>query len=552
MRKILLIVGGLVVVAAVGVSAVWYVGEPEARARFESALQRVTGAGGLETEFADVSMGGFPFAYEATFSDLTMRNLERGYEIALPELRGRVSPASPNSVRLTFPEQFTIVDQTGANPAGLKITSENLVADVADAGDARGAIDMSAERVTLEPVDPLTIPEIDSLNVTYVNPTVAGDFTQRTLANGGDLRFELTADALEMEMEGAQTGLEADGERSLSMGTGAIKTSLVVDQEKATAESVYSDLAFKSIDVTGGLLEIRSSAVEVSGSYAGATEEQMQAFRAAIVDLFNGTDPEAMSRVPVDADAKLGFDMRLADVDASVTGLAEGGGQTIRWTSGEILSNLDVGEAGAAFSNAFNQVGFELIGPVGRGGGFETMALSGLYPNRSSPDVQTVEIDYELKNVTMDDQTWAELNSSGALEREIEGLTVDVQLGVVVNQDLLNPQLATDAPVEFRTVDLTGLDLKMLGFTGAAAGAVTLEEAGPTGAVRVVLDNWRNMLTGLANSQLIGDMAPMAGMAQLTLETLVVPGETPEQSVMDVEFAGQQVIVNGRPLGQPQ
>ncbi|MEO0720195.1 MAG: DUF2125 domain-containing protein, partial [Pseudomonadota bacterium] len=234
MRRVLMIITGVVVLGIGGVSALWFVGQSEAKTRFESALQTAAAQGGFEAEFADVAMSGFPIAYEATFVDLTMINLERGVEVSMPEMRGRVSPANPNSVRLLFPKQFTLVDQTGQFPGGLKIRSEGLTVDITDTGDARGALALNGASLTFEPANPPAMPEFDQLRLTYVDPQITGDFTQNTLANGGDLRFDLTASAIEMEVEAGGAA-----PRSLSLGTGPIKSALLINDEIARASSTY-------------------------------------------------------------------------------------------------------------------------------------------------------------------------------------------------------------------------------------------------------------------------------------------------------------------------
>lgn len=547
MRKGLIIVGGLIVLAAGGVSALWYAGQPEARSRFESALQVAAAQGGFEAEFSDVAMGGFPLAYEAQFQALSMRNPESRVEIEMPEMAARVSPTNPNTVRLLFPEEFTVTDNSGEAPTGLKVFSSALVADVTDTGDERGAIAVSAERFAIEPVSTEGMPELDALSIAYVNPRISGDFTQRTLENGGDLRFNLTAEALELEAEA--TGFE---QRSLTLGTGAIDSDILVDQEVARVETSYADLTMRSIDSSGALLEVASGSARVNAVYSGADASQMALFRAAIGQLLNGEDPNALSQISLDGDAAIDVTVALEALAASVTGLSEGGGQTVRWKTDAAGYDLRLQGGQASFNAGTKAFGLEFVGPLTRAGGVDNMEVSAVYPFRPAADVQDASIRYALTGVTMDDTTWAELNTSGELDRQIGGLELDLGVGVVIPRDPFLASFDAEPPFDVKTVSINSLTLDMLGFSGAATGEIAIENDVPNGAVRILLRNWRKLMNGLGSSALFPELAPMVGMATITLESLVVPGESEEESVLDIEFVGQQVVVNGRPLGEPQ
>ncbi|MEM6669315.1 MAG: DUF2125 domain-containing protein [Pseudomonadota bacterium] len=547
MRRVLMIITGVVVLGIGGVSALWFVGQSEAKTRFESALQTAAAQGGFEAEFADVAMSGFPIAYEATFVDLTMINLERGVEVSMPEMRGRVSPANPNSVRLLFPKQFTLVDQTGQFPGGLKIRSEGLTVDITDTGDARGALALNGASLTFEPANPPAMPEFDQLRLTYVDPQITGDFTQNTLANGGDLRFDLTASAIEMEVEAGGAA-----PRSLSLGTGPIKSALLINDEIARASSTYGDLSLRSIDASGALMELTSAGAEVSAEYSAGDPVQMQAFRSAIVQALNGAEPNALANLDLSGDAGIDVDFVIDAMDIAITGLADGGGQTLRWRSDSAAYSVDIQGETAELASELKGLTINSEGQFNRRGSIEAMALTGVYPTRGSAAPQQIKVTYSINGVEMDDLTWVELNSSGELERSIPGLEIDLALDAVMLRDMFDPSDIQTAPFDVTAVELNGLYLDMLGFRGEATGVVAIENGLPDGLVQVTLTNWRKVLGGLANSSLLGQFAPMVGMATITLETLVAPGAEENESLLNIEFAGEQVIVNDRPLGQPQ
>ncbi|MEM1419654.1 MAG: DUF2125 domain-containing protein [Pseudomonadota bacterium] len=547
MRRVLMIITGVVVLGIGGVSALWFVGQSEAKTRFESALQTAAAQGGFEAEFADVAMSGFPIAYEATFVDLTMINLERGVEVSMPEMRGRVSPANPNSVRLLFPKQFTLVDQTGQFPGGLKIRSEGLTVDITDTGDARGALALNGASLTFEPANPPAMPEFDQLRLTYVDPQITGDFTQNTLANGGDLRFDLTASAIEMAVEAGGAA-----PRSLSLGTGPIKSALLINDEIARASSTYGDLSLRSIDASGALMELTSAGAEVSAEYSAGDPVQMQAFRSAIVQALNGAEPNALANLDLSGDAGIDVDFVIDAMDIAITGLADGGGQTLRWRSDSAAYSVDIQGETAELASELKGLTINSEGQFNRRGSIEAMALTGVYPTRGSATPQQIKVTYSINGVEMDDLTWVELNSSGELERSIPGLEIDLALDAVMLRDMFDPSDIQTAPFDVTAVELNGLYLDMLGFRGEATGVVAIENGLPDGLVQVTLTNWRKVLGGLANSSLLGQFAPMVGMATITLETLVAPGAEENESLLNIEFAGEQVIVNDRPLGQPQ
>ncbi|MEL6280683.1 MAG: DUF2125 domain-containing protein, partial [Pseudomonadota bacterium] len=400
MRRVLMIITGVVVLGIGGVSALWFVGQSEAKTRFESALQTAAAQGGFEAEFADVAMSGFPIAYEATFVDLTMINLERGVEVSMPEMRGRVSPANPNSVRLLFPKQFTLVDQTGQFPGGLKIRSEGLTVDITDTGDARGALALNGASLTFEPANPPAMPEFDQLRLTYVDPQITGDFTQNTLANGGDLRFDLTASAIEMEVEAGGAA-----PRSLSLGTGPIKSALLINDEIARASSTYGDLSLRSIDASGALMELTSAGAEVSAEYSAGDPVQMQAFRSAIVQALNGAEPNALANLDLSGDAGIDVDFVIDAMDIAITGLADGGGQTLRWRSDSAAYSVDIQGETAELASELKGLTINSEGQFNRRGSIEAMALTGVYPTRGSATPQQIKVTYSINGVEMDDLT---------------------------------------------------------------------------------------------------------------------------------------------------
>lgn len=340
--------------------------------------------------------------------------------------------------------------------------------------------------------------------------------------------------------------------RSLSLGTGPIKSALLINDEIARASSTYGDLSLRSIDASGALMELTSAGAEVSAEYSAGDPVQMQAFRSAIVQALNGAEPNALANLDLSGDAGIDVDFVIDAMDIAITGLADGGGQTLRWRSDSAAYSVDIQGETAELASELKGLTINSEGQFNRRGSIEAMALTGVYPTRGSATPQQIKVTYSINGVEMDDLTWVELNSSGELERSIPGLEIDLALDAVMLRDMFDPSDIQTAPFDVTAVELNGLYLDMLGFRGEATGVVAIENGLPDGLVQVTLTNWRKVLGGLANSSLLGQFAPMVGMATITLETLVAPGAEENESLLNIEFAGEQVIVNDRPLGQPQ
>lgn len=190
-------------------------------------------------------------------------------------------------------------------------------------------------------------------------------------------------------------------------------------------------------------------------------------------------------------------------------------------------------------------------------GGLEGSAATGPYrfdvtmPMAPSDGPQSATYALTLDGITLDERFWTALDPEEALTREIPGLTVTGDATVAVERHLLDPagDAAQTMPLNLERVALERFELGLLGLQATADGAVDVTPF-PEGVVRVALTGWRGFLESLGQTPFGRNPMMQIGALQATswIDTFGVPGETEEETLLEVEMTPAGILINGQPF----
>ncbi|MEO0957489.1 MAG: DUF2125 domain-containing protein, partial [Pseudomonadota bacterium] len=127
MKRIALIVVGVVVAAGAGWSALWYLGRSEVSDRLALEVERLA-ARGIDIAWAEEEIGGFPQGYLVTLRDVAVTAEGAGVALAVPEVVAAVDAAAPDRLTITLPREMAMtLSEAGEEPRQIDIESEDLV-----------------------------------------------------------------------------------------------------------------------------------------------------------------------------------------------------------------------------------------------------------------------------------------------------------------------------------------------------------------------------------------------------------------------------------------
>ena len=101
MKKIILIAGAILALAAIGYTAVWLHGASRLEQAVAAWKEEAEG-NGLTITHDEIQVGGFPFALTAVVPDLSIRNEVEGARIEAAPIRVRTTLWNPNRVAYDF------------------------------------------------------------------------------------------------------------------------------------------------------------------------------------------------------------------------------------------------------------------------------------------------------------------------------------------------------------------------------------------------------------------------------------------------------------------
>lgn len=532
MKRVLLILVGLVVAGGLIVSGLWFMNQNQVWAETDAGIAQLAEQD-VNVTYGERSMAGFPFAYEPSFSDVVISTPD--WTLTFPVATGRLDFARPDTIKLLFPPEFTAVRKLGEIERVYNVTATNLTADFTQASATEIAYTATADDMRVEPPEG-GVGDFFELS----NPQIIGRVVTGGSAQDLDLDPQMTADAFESQFAMAgETGDTAD----------------------ATLSGTELDL---KLDFSERLISFDASA---------ATAVLSQVDESALFDVSNArgvliVTPQERLDLTMLTDPTHGADVFERLESLIETTLDEGGSYEVGADLGGYALTLDGADVGAPYEQlkitgvdgklsvpidqtkgrvalSSGRLDYESVGGATASGAVETLSLEADYPVRQGEpgQIQDGALRLEIADVTLDEGTWAILDPQSSATREIQGVRLDTAFGVELFADLFGDQALTAGPPQrFQSFDLKALEMSFLGFEATASGEISGLDQLPAGRIDVILDNWDVLQETFLQNGLLP--APMIGIAGQLLDQLGQPGGTPTEQVYKIELRDGDAFVN--------
>ncbi|MEO1330840.1 MAG: DUF2125 domain-containing protein, partial [Pseudomonadota bacterium] len=236
MRRLLIIVAGVIAIGAAGVAGLWYMNRGAAEDQIVAALDEARAAG-VDVQYEQLSIQGFPFAYQGVFQSVVVQNRRSGVAVTLPTASAEVSLSALDTVVFELPAEATLsaLDADGAAVgAPVKVTTENATVSITPGGPDE--YDFAFQSGVLR-LAPDVEGAIDYLEIAA--PKSAGRLSIDRAAGAGELRGDLSAAGVDARFQGAGPRGEPN-EGSLKMG--ALSASIVGGLTEMSVDSTYESL----------------------------------------------------------------------------------------------------------------------------------------------------------------------------------------------------------------------------------------------------------------------------------------------------------------------
>ncbi|MGD1923054.1 MAG: DUF2125 domain-containing protein [Paracoccaceae bacterium] len=493
MKKSLIWIGGIVAVAAIGWSALWFLGRSELSKQIDLELARAEAQGQTIT-WGTREIDGFPMGYDLRLTDVAVTDQESGILLQIPEVRSRLHAASIErieadvlgKIRITAPIAEETRQTDPRLPQVINLVGENdgLRLSVEIIAGARRDFRVTAERSVWR-VDQEDFPNRIVLQADGVE--------SRQTVRGSDRVANIALDRLKLEVDGDADGQAARVEyavEDLSITTTTTATTLdelltIVVGGEGSAELVYQ---------SG-----RIDALAETGDPAGSDR-----------DRFSYTGLSGTGIITV-ADGRLEFRTE---------------GRENVWT-------VDPTEAPSMIR-----------------GSFEAEAIQTSYAMpiavRSTPEAANLR--FSAINVAGDEVFWAQLDPARVLDRAPSEMIIDIETTARVTGSYAAAAAQGRLPVEFSNIIVNEVAVSALGGAIHATGDIELLQPLnlPMGSLNVTLTEIANLIDALHRAQLIDDETLTTADAMLDVYTN--PGSDEQTRVTEVTLGTEGLTINGLPV----
>ncbi|MEL7471204.1 MAG: DUF2125 domain-containing protein [Pseudomonadota bacterium] len=490
MKKTLIWIGGSVAVAAIGWSALWFLGRSELSKQIDRELARAEAQGQTVT-WGIREIGGFPDGYDLRLTDVAVTDQESGILLQIPEVRSRLDAASIERIeadvlgeiritapiaeetRQTDPRLPPVVNLLGEND-GLRLSVE-IIAGARR--DLRVTAERSVWRVDQEDFPNRIVLETDGVE-------------SRQTDRGSDRVANIALDRLKLEVDG-----DADG-------------------EAARVEYAVEDLSITTTTTAATLDELL--AIVAGGE--GSAELVYQSGR-------------------IDALAETG-DPAGSDRDRfSYTGLSGTGIITVA------DGRLEVRTEGRENVWTADPAG----SPSMLRGSIEAEAIQTSYamPIAAQSTPEAANLRFSAINVAGDEVLWAQLDPARFLDRAPSEMIIDIETTARVTGSYAEAAAQGRLPVEFSNIIVNEVAVSALGGAIQASGDIELLQPLnlPMGSLNVTLTKIASLIDALHRAQLIDDEVRTTADAMLEIYTL--PGDDAETRVTQMGFGTEGLTING-------
>ncbi len=490
MKRTLRILAIVLLLVAVGWSAVWYLGRGQVEERLDLELARL-GTAGWTVTTDDRSIGGFPFGYRVRLEKVAAINGKSGVLVQLPWLEADGGAGAPITLHLPETAEATIpvseqLRRSDPNlPKTLKVTahSQEMMVQMASSAEGAQSYAVNAGEAGLL----IDEPSLGGRSlIALVGLDASVDVTP-----GAVSKFRLAAEETLIDR------VTANGEQSAQITQDEV--SLVGETDLTSLGGLYTAFYQGAEGRLEGALQTGRSTFSVS---ALAGEDQSDR-----LDLVAG--------------------------------------------SSTALITLDTGQIefkGAGRANLWTLTPANPTTPYRGTMSLDTVETILSLPTAPSEDPAPSQLRLALTQVTADDTLWESLDPESKLERDPARLVLDLEGTVLVTQRLDQMLPGQAPPFEPANVSVKDFELSLFGARGTASGDLDVLQpiSLPLGTLNVQFRGAEALIANLATTRLIDPQ--MAETAQAMLEVYTRPGESTEQRVTEIEFGTEGIEINGRPV----
>jgi len=445
MRKFLAVIAGVLIVAAIAWTGLWFYGQKRIVGEIETQAQLIRDRGG-EVEYEDIEIGGFPLGYTGRIVAPTLLITqdtplpgdgdasETGYRWSAPWVEARATVMAPRTIEFTFPERQDMVvtlpefEEVAGQTIPMTLLSDALTIttthtddDTQFEGTARsigttatlGADEAGTATVVYTLRDFETQGRIDRRQASAAQMPVAltytvGEFDSTMTFEGGDI-----AQGGQIALSGGMVEGMADLTGPMTVGGATIQDA------KATLN--FPSLGGQPMDVTIRALDIKSSIPSTTGPAVQDFSYRIDMRDLTVADqLWSMFDPEGaftreINTVTLDMSGGAIFNVLPSDPDAFM--MSEDGDMpvdiktlTVNELTLDALGLHATGEASASLIDVV-PTGTGELAVQGFGGIMNSLVRSGFIPpqqamvvqlmvesfGRMDEDGETVRFDFEAK-----------------------------------------------------------------------------------------------------------------------------------------------------------
>jgi hypothetical protein len=490
MKKPAIIAAGAVLIAIAGWSGLWFAGRGAVADRLDRDIARLGGQG-IEITHGAREIGGFPFAYQVTHRDFTLREPSSGAVYRLPEVTTEVTAADMDRLVTKFPATFRIeVPLDEAQRAAFPGMPEVLGIDVEASGltVVSDGLPGAGQDIAITAESLLAVTGSAGQPLNFAIELVALDTkaTLPALSSGLPATGQTTVGRLDY----AYTSTPQDGVSAILDGS--------IDNLRLTGNSNVRDQA--------GLMELLAGG-DGSNSFTYQTGASQGAIRVV-----EGPDRQG---------GTLAFS---AGSTAGTFSIADG---LIEIATTSRANRVNLSDTASAETPPAAVVGAMV------GAGIRSVELGFSGPFAPSETMTPVTLRFALDQVVADDAFWQAVDAA-------------------VTRDMTNLRPGEAPPIEVGNVSILSADIAALGASIVTRGDVEFLQPVnlPIGSVTVTLTNALELMGSLAEAGLIDPATVQT--ATLMAMGFTVPGAAPGKRLAEIAMTLDGITVNGQPVGGGQ
>ena len=499
MKKWAKILAGIAVVAAVIWSGLWYAGKGEIEARMDAELAHLAQAGD-KVRFATREVGGFPFGYEVTLTDVEVDTGQDLISIRMPSTISRADLSAPDRLVTALPSAFTVT---------FRPTEE-----------MRAANTVLAEEMLFEV------------------ETVAGEIIAAGLP-GFNRSLDVVAESLLIVHSQEERNTHLAVEFADMAWETVLPAEPAAGDVRSSGQIGFLDYVFTGRGDADQLVTVESQSndIQFTGAYDRGAQGQ-QGTLEELISSMNYLAGETVTRFATESasEGQPGGAVTLTSGTASATLALNAGQLEVR---GETRGNrweLLPDDADLPYRGA---VDIDIIDMIYRA------------PFAPSEDMQPFDLKFAMAGFQPEQSVWSIFDAEERLDRSPAEMTVDFEgtMRLTKAQSQLRPGEAP--PLEFGNLVVNRIDLSALGATAKAKGNVEFLQPinVPMGRITLRLNQVVEVMTKMVEAQILTpDVLLMGSIISQTYLT-----EDPESGelIAEIEMGPEGVTVNGKPIGAP-